>query len=438
MIRDNNCKIYHSPLKILKPDNPYSFFFVIFFLLFPSFVFSQGIDAKAKAATVDVYLDAVEAGRKNSNQEGAAENSPDKAGPVVRQEEFIQAVGGDNRKLRQAALAFLGEDGFISFGLQLARISGQVKYHIMFDNDYSVGGHGESALEWPIHNILSGVLCALGVNSPDYENKPKYKLDMGFWFKCFSRASGKMKDSDWIQNDKGYIDYNDDGVLNNSANWATNHDGKDIYSESDTNVEALTLLDLDYLYNFLIRPKYTLGVLAGFRYEMFKFSSTSLAQAGYGPYGPGPFDAGYTDTQNLKWCEYAVKTQLPYIGIASSISPWERFTLYFKLGFSQWVRIKDKDVHLYPDTDAVLGANVDMISRGVCKGKAYLADIVGSCRIDPFWTWNLGFNCININTKGKLKERFYYQGYLLGASDDIDHTVKTSYWMLNSSLVYSF
>lgn len=328
----------------------------------------------------------------------------------------------------------------IAFGMQTGYIIGHSTYHISFDNPIEIGGHGESELEWPLSNWLMGIDAALNYKGREYAlNAPNKASLKVIWLTSLGKDSGKIKDSDWIQNDVGYIDYNDDGVLNNSAAWASNNDGLDIYSEAVARLDKGDILDLNYTYNFFTNPTTGIGMMAGFRYQKFIFSSYSVDQVGYGPYGPaGLFDQSYTDTRGLKWLEYEVDSRIPYLGLSSELSWKDKAAFLFSFGYSDWVRIKDQDTHLYPTTDEALGMNYDMVSNGKSAGRAYLVDTSGHWQLTPAWLLSLGATFVSLDAKGTMEQHLYLNGILVGLSDPIEEKVRSRYWLVRASLKYVF
>ncbi len=330
--------------------------------------------------------------------------------------------------------------GKLSLGFELGSIKGDTKYRISFDNPYDIGGHGESELKWPIDTTLIGLSAALHYKPQEDNMLTHDRFRLSFkWLTKAGKSRGNMKDSDWIENDVGYIDYNDDGVLNGSSAWATNHDGLDIYSESPVKLDEANIFDINYVYNLWVRDTWALGPVLGYHHQSFKFSAYSVNQVGYGPYGPaGLFDQSFQDTRGLKWGEYQASYHVPYLGLNSEFSLNEKLSFLINLGYSPWVRIKDRDSHLYPTMDEALGYNVDMLSPGRSHGKAFLFGSEGSWKLAQGWLLNVGANYISINAKGDLVQQHYAAGVLTGESEPVDEKVKSRYWLINAALQYTF
>jgi len=361
---------------------------------------------------------------------------------VLSELESLQKEKDFKEKMREWAWFAFGEKAYLSLGLQEGRIKGETTYHISFDNDYAVGGHGESELRWPLDNNLMGIYTSVHYkrNKDEPVIHDRARLDLEWWFARFDKDAGKMRDYDWIQNDVGYIDYNDGppyNTLDGSSAWASNHEGIDIYSESVAKLDGSDIFDAAYTYNFWPRENLTIGPRLGYRYQRFRFSSYSLDEFGYGPYGPGPFDQSYKDERALKWGEYKVTSHIPYMGLSSELTWKNKFSLFFKFGYSNLVRIKDQDTHLYPTADEFYGFNVDMVSKGHCKGTAYLTDFGGDWKFWPNWLLSVGATHLGIEAKGKMNQSFRI-GELMYTGGDVGEKITTKYWVIKGAIRYVF
>lgn len=336
----------------------------------------------------------------------------------------------------------LGNQAYATFGLQTGYISGNSTYHIGFDNPYAVGGHEESELEWALKNCLLGMDINVNYKMSAKPDETRLMSRFGLsWFTRIGKGSGKIKDSDWIENDIGYIDYIDDYEINDSAGWVTNHPGKDIYSESDVKWDKGYLVDLNYTYNFWPIKSWGIGPFFGYRYQKFGLSAFNLNQIGYGPYTdpahPEAY-ATYKDTQGRKWLSYMSEYQFPYLGLSSELNWKDKVSLLFNFGYSDWARAKDQDSHLYPTEDEYYGMNHDMISRGKYKGEAYIMGFKGDLKFWPDWLFSLGTSYVSIDTKGSTRQYDYWDGFLMGETDPIDNKVTSEYWVIDLAAKYIF
>jgi len=333
-----------------------------------------------------------------------------------------------------------GDQTYMTLGLKSGYINGHTTFRIAFDNPYSVGGHGESELKWPLNNALAGIGTSFNyrLNKDVDDSRDRARVDF-IWLTGLDENSGRMRDSDWIQNDVGYIDYYDDGSLNGSSAWATNHDGKDIYSETVSDVKDLNICDVNYIYNFWPNKNWAIGPRLGYRYQKINFYSHSLEQIGYGPYGSsGSYNQGYMDTKDRKWINYEAQYSIPYFGLSSEFNWKEKFSFLFNFGFSDWVRIEDQDTHLYPTFYETYGYTRNMVSKGHTEGQAYLSNIQGLWRLQKNWLLSLGVTWLDLDTKGYTIQRIYDAGALVSETSPIEHRVTSEYWLVDLSLRYNF
>lgn len=404
---------------------------------------AQGVAVSAKRSAAPIHSE-------NPPQDGLFYRAEPK--PYLLNERHVRSTAPFPReeesaltKTEQADLKvvkdfFFGENGSpdsnIALGLQTGYISGRSIYHISFDNPYEIGGHGESELEWPLNNSLIGL--GLELNYKGRASHPTIPNQAGFrfsWFTRIDKRSGSMKDSDWIENDIGYIDYDDDGILNGSDPWAWNNDGLDIFSKSPAELEACNLIDMNYNYNFLVNDVGALGLLVGFYYQYFRFAVYSLDEVGYGPYA-GYDDITYKDTQGLKWGLYEIDCQVPYIGASGELNWQDKLSLFLSFGYSSWAMLKDQDTHLYP---TAVGGDVDMISKGKTnQAQVYLLNAKGNWRLAPRWLLSLGAAFVSIEAKKTIVQHIYFDGTEVASSDPINERVKSEYWLANLSLKYVF
>jgi len=341
--------------------------------------------------------------------------------------------------IRKDIRAKFGERAYAAFGVQAGYIRGDTTYHMSFDNPIEIGGHGESELEWPLSNSLIGINADFNYRQSKKDQDIRDRDRIAFsWFTNINKKSGEMKDSDWIENDVGLIDFSDDGLLNNSAIGAWNNPGKDIYSETNSKLDKGHIFDVNYTHNFWPLENWGIGPQVGYRYQKFSFSAYDLDQVGYGPYGPGFFDQSYKDTRGLKWITYEAKYNIPFFGLNSELTWKNKFFLLFNFGYSGWVSVRDKDTHLYPTEDEQTGINHDMVSKGKTKGEAYLSGIKGGWRFWPNWLLSAGGSYVDIKAKGSIVQNEYYDGVLWGVSPAIGEKVTSQYWLVDASVRYDF
>jgi len=145
--------------------------------------------------------------------------------------------------------SIFGDQTYMTFGLEGGYINGRTTFQFDFDNDYTVGGHGESELRWPLNNSLIGLGATFNyrMNKGVDDMRDRARMEL-IWLTRLNENSGRMLDSDWIENDSGYL-----GVP------VVDHPGKDIYSESVADVDSLNIFDVNYTYNFWPHRNWAIG-----------------------------------------------------------------------------------------------------------------------------------------------------------------------------------
>ena len=156
------------------------------------------------------------------------------------------------------AQACLSSELFIETGPELRYTAGDSTYHISFDEPWALGGHGESELQFPIANVMAGVKVIAGTTYGKNNRKSKGRLCVRL-LKTIDKDAGIMKDSDWIENDAAF--------------GKAPHEGKDLYTESDAELEGM-LFDAIWAYHFSLGHNWGLGPMLGFRYEELQYEIT--------------------------------------------------------------------------------------------------------------------------------------------------------------------
>ena len=336
---------------------------------------------------------------------------------LTEEEKFVSEI-------QTALRAIFGEKARATFGLGLSQILGQTAYHISFDNPFDLGGHGESELEWPIKNTFFTLTSILhyrqNKDAPGVFARDQARFDFA-WFTKFDDRDGVMRDSDWIENDVGFL------------GGGYQQEGKDIFSKSTSKLKKADIINLAYTYNFWPYEQLSIGPQLGYRFSRFEFSAYNLNQVGYGPYAT---DYTFRDSRNLEWGTYTQEQSIPYMGFSSECF-LDKFFMHFNFGFSKWAQTHGEDIHLYPTADEALGYNVDMVSKGSTKGSAILWGIEGGWNFHPKWLFNLGVNYIDIFTKGVMSQTYKIDGEDIPIGD-VGEKVTSEYWQINTSIKYLF
>jgi len=283
----------------------------------------------------------------------------------------------------------------MTLGLQTGYIKGDSTYRINFPG-------GASELKFPLDSSLYGIYVEVNSKASNTDRLDNFRFTLRM-LSTMGSNSGKMKDSDWIEDDVGYInwwyDYDDDGLTNGSAAppfvlW--NNPGKDIYSESDTKLDA-NITDFNYIYNFSRAKNVAFGTMIGYRYQKFVYDIRNLQQVGYGPYGPGYFDQ--TCSESGQVLKYRVEYSFLYLGLSTDILLGDRLRLNLKAGFSDMVNAADVDDHVLRYK----------ISRGDASGSAWLVNLSVDWQLSERLSVQVSGENVDIDTTG-AQEQYFYAG----------------------------
>ncbi len=295
---------------------------------------------------------------------------------------------------------------FTKLGLETRYINGDSTYHISFDNTWENGGHGESELEFPLANIMAGISLIVGSRHEENPSLTKAQFSVT-WLGVVTQAAGTMKDSDWIENDAAFGE--------------TPHAGKDLYTESDAQLQG-TIFDMNYAYHFTFYNSWTIGPMLGYRYQGFEYNIYGYR----GIYWTTPVSG------ECKHLEYKITYRIPYIGLSSDLlfGKNNQFQLNLTFAYSDRAKADDRDRHLYPDWDAAHpGYNLDRISEGDCEGEAYIMKIEGCWSFRPDLSLDLGGEYVVIDTEGSQQQKEYINGILVGINTGpIKETITSSRW----------
>lgn len=282
------------------------------------------------------------------------------------------------------------EEGF-ALGAVVGKLSGDSTYHI----GYYEGATGiESELEFPLNTLMAGISGEY--TFADYREQREWKLRATF-LKNIGGASGVMKDSDWLTSDLDILEV------------GQAHPGKDIYSESDIELDA-TIFDLTAVFNTIREDRINIGPLVRFLYENFNFTASNTNQVGYGPYNT--YFTGYIPGKTLA---YEVTYKILALGVSCEYPAYQKFRANVQLAYSPWARANDVDNHVLRYKR----------STGTTDGSAFLALFGLNWDLRPDVTLNVGGEYRKIRTTGSQKQYFYAgpdAGVSFSVSDRIDST----------------
>ena len=291
-------------------------------------------------------------------------------------------------------------DLFTEFGLETRYINGDSTFHISFDNSWDYGGHSESELEYPLNDFWAGLHLVVGNRHEQNPKQTTGRLSVTL-LQCLVGGWGDMKDSDWIENDAAY--------------GQAPHAGKDLYTESDADLNG-TMLDISYAHHFRINNRWTIGPMAGFRYHRLEYDIDGYR----GIY----WDTPVSGTGRV--IEYEIKYKIPYIGISADalFGNEAQFQLSLSFAYSDWVDATDVDHHVLRG----------LMFEGDCEGEAFLINLNMDWNFHSAWILSMGAEYVDIDTSGYQLQSFE-SGYPIGYVND---TITSSYWSAILGISYTW
>jgi len=298
----------------------------------------------------------------------------------------------------------VGEEGFVfgngildvDFGLQGGYISGYTKYHISFDG-------GASELEFPLEAYLFGFNLGWGFRNEQKQEKVRMEIK---WLTNVSDGRGKMEDSDWIDDDADFL-----GIS------GYHHSGKDIYSESDVKLRA-HIFNANVMYNVWLIKNFSIGPMAGYRYQIFKYDVKNTNQIGYGEYAPD-----FSASVRGNTLKYKIKYHIPYLGLSSNLSFGKVFKTNLSLCYAPWAFVKDRDVHLLRHK----------LSKTDSDGHAFIGNLNTTLHLLAHLYLSAGADYLWIHTTGTQDQYFYDVLYY-----EVDNKVTSLQWVVYGTMTYRF
>ena len=292
-------------------------------------------------------------------------------------------------------------------GLQYGYLQGHTKYHIDFSG-------GASELEFPLNGNVWGAKAGFTFKNSPNEIKEAARLEFN-WLTTAGGAGGKLKDSDWIDDDIGFFR----DILHISL--PQDHPGVDVYSESDAALQAV-MMDVNYYYNLYPEEIYSFGPRIGYRVDKFSYEVRNVNQVGYGPYGP-------YDTASIsgKALDYKVHYEIIYLGVGVDLGSSADWQFTGSFNYSPWTRADDEDNHNLRQK----------LSTGTATGSSYLTDAQFQWRLAPNWSIGLSGEYETIHATGSQHQSFYGSSDL-GVTFDVDDTISATWWQGALALKYIF
>lgn len=287
-------------------------------------------------------------------------------------------------------------------------LHGYTKYRINFSG-------GASELEFPLDVPVWGVQGILGYKNSASDLNETARLVFTYLTNT-SQAAGKMKDSDWIDDDIGMMRY----IY--GIDISQNHDGVDIYSESDTELKA-EILAFDYLYNLYPDQLISFGPLAGYQAQKFQYCVSNTVQVGYGPYS-----SVEGASANTKTLDYYVKYEVIYLGVGLLSGDTKNLTFNAGFGYSPWVRANDRDDHVLRKK----------LSTGDATGFAYVFKGDAEWHFATQWALHIAGQYQKFVTDGTQRQIFYDDPDLADVVINVDDKISAKSYFITAGLVYYF
>ncbi len=292
------------------------------------------------------------------------------------------------------------KDSF-SVGLQAEYLLGNTMYHI---SEYSGSSGIESELEFPLSTILAGV--NLGYHSENHAKRSFFRVDLSAKRNVDS-GSGKVKDSDWLTNDMDIVEV------------GSAHPGKDIYSESDSELKA-EIIDVRAIIGSEVGENAKVGLLLGFRHEKFNYDVSNVNQVGYGPYA-----SSFTGYVSGPVGTYEVIYDLFYAGLDANFKAGKDFTANARIAYAPSAQAKDRDDHILRSK----------VSTCTASGTAYLASLGGLWGFSENWSMGINGEYLSISTEG-TQHQYFYDGS--GVTYDIPDKITSSQVAISAALIRKF
>ena len=285
------------------------------------------------------------------------------------------------------------------------------------ETQYQIGGRtidasGTTNLHFPISELNFPLDAFMVKGQVDASFKDRWSL-MASAATNLTDDTGKMKDSDW-------------GVVSSP-------DTLDIYSESDTEMDAL-LLEGKVAYVLYegyygqtavngdtadsdLRFSYTVGL--GYKYQKFDFDISDLDQwYPSAPADPHDLVAGLVAT-------YEAEYQIPYLEVGMVMNAADKFLLEISFAYAPLVDFQDEDQHLLRDKVSI--ADHDW------NGTAAFINLKGRYKLTPRWHLGGTFEGLQIESEGRSN------AYFGGVWDhSIEHEIESHQYSAFLSLGCSF
>ncbi len=353
------------------------YFFII--MIFPALAgadelyFKDGSVVKGRIVSVDSEYIRIIPDRKETPRERAGMWYSDNGGEniiTIKREDIRRLVYSDGKDLNlSGAEEEHGEEaGIVSKeeeqgGNIRCALSAGIK-KMSGNTTYQIGGkietsEGKDELHFPLSELKFPLNVYFISLESDVELYDRICLNLNL-DKNITDDAGKMKDSDWGVPFE--YPYAGSGYY---AWYGAKH--KDIYSESDTEIEAL-IFDINVMYKiFNIRPggsgvavSFSAGL--GYLYQRFDFVCVLLRQWDLRPDVPDDQNSDFEGDGRVG-IKYNVRSHVPYLNIGIKVDIRQKIVFDASFGYSPYAMVRDRDNHVLRSK----------ISKAECEGTAIMA-----------------------------------------------------------------
>lgn len=262
------------------------------------------------------------------------------------------------------------------------------------DSSYEISfTEGHSRLEWPMdmHALeATYTVCYRDV----------LEIDMSMAAKPWTQNQDVMEDYDWV--DESYY------------SGRADHDGVDIFSQSDLDAKIFMMNANSRLFFFTYKPV-SFALLAGYNYCETDYRVYNTRQVGYGSW------QNQSDIINGPTITYALETKSVSVGMSCRLHMGRQAVITLDAAFLPYVKASDEDNHI----------RRFRVSQSECTGTG--TEISISTRFNMYKNWDIHTQCTkkHISTSGDQTQYWYGDdpatsslvdtgSYLSGIDTDID------------------
>ena len=291
-----------------------------------------------------------------------------------------------------------GQDYIFSLSAGINKMSGNTTYQIGGNIDTP---EGSGKLQFPLSELKFPLNVYMVSFEGDIDFFEKFKTGIKI-NKNITKEAGTMEDSDWgVPFEYPYLGSGD-------LVWY-GPDHKDIYSKSDSSLDAL-IMDINFMYRFVNMTSARNGLDIsffgglGYLYQKFNFECVLIHQWDLRPDVPADQNADSNGDGSVA-LKYSVRSDITYINIAVDMIIHDRYFFNAEAGYSPYVKVRDRDNHVLRDK----------ISKARCEGTAKMFSVCAGFFIERPLFIKLNFEYLSVDTEGRQKQ--YDTGEYSGTID---------------------